>query len=45
MIEFDPQKEAVNIAKHGVSLRLAEDIFFEEALIDPTELGRDSPEA
>ena len=33
MIEFDPEKEAANIAKHGVSLRLAERFVPAEALI------------
>ena len=34
MIEFDPDKDAANIAKHGVSLARAEDMVFEEALIE-----------
>ena len=33
MIEFDPEKEDANIAKHGVSLRLAERFVPAEALI------------
>ena len=34
MIEFDPEKEAANIAKHGVSLARAKDMVFGEALIE-----------
>lgn len=31
MIEFDPAKDAANIAKHGVSLTLAEEFDFSSA--------------
>ena len=34
MIEFDLAKDAVNIAKDGVSLARAEDIVFEKALVE-----------
>ena len=34
MIEFDPEKDAANIAKHGVSLALADRFNLVEALID-----------
>lgn len=37
MIEFDPEKDATNIAKHGVSLALAERFNLAEALIDIDE--------
>ncbi|MEQ7155480.1 BrnT family toxin [Brevundimonas aurifodinae] len=37
MIGFDPDKDAANIAKHGVSLRRAGDVVFEEALIEADE--------
>jgi len=40
MIEFDPDKDAVNIAKHGVSLRLAERIELDDAVVIP-DLRRD----
>ena len=32
-IEFDPAKEAVNLAKHGVSLALARELDSEAALV------------
>jgi hypothetical protein len=32
-IEFDPAKDAANLAKHGVSLALAERLDWENALI------------
>ncbi len=32
-IEFDPQKEATNLAKHGVSLALAVELDWEAALV------------
>lgn len=34
MIVFDPEKDAANIAKHGISLRLAEAMFVDDALIE-----------
>lgn len=33
MIEFDPEKDEANIAKHGVSLKLAERMNREEAKV------------
>ena len=33
MIVFDPEKDAANIVKHGVSLRLAEEMDMRSALI------------
>lgn len=33
MIEFDPNKNALNIAKHGISLAAAESFQWETALI------------
>ena len=33
MIEFDPEKDAANIAKHGVSLSLADRIAMDDAII------------
>ena len=35
MIDFDPEKDAANIAKHGVSLRLAERVELDDAVIIP----------
>lgn len=32
-IEFDPQKDATNLAKHGVSLALAVELEWEAALV------------
>ena len=32
-IEFDPTKDAANLAKHGVSLALAADLDWEAALV------------
>lgn len=32
-IEFDPQKEIINVAKHGVSLTIAAELDWEAALI------------
>ena len=32
-IEFDPAKDAINRAKHGVSLSLANDLDWEAALV------------
>lgn len=32
-IEFDPQKDALNLAKHGVSLARAADLDWEAALL------------
>ena len=32
-IEFDPAKDAVNLAKHGVSLALARELDWEAALV------------
>jgi uncharacterized DUF497 family protein len=32
-IEFDPEKDAANIAKHGVSLALAADLDWDAALV------------
>lgn len=40
MIEFDPEKDVANIAKHGVSLRLAEQVDLDDAVIIP-DLRRD----
>ncbi|NBB66152.1 BrnT family toxin [Pseudomonas sp. ODNR1LW] len=34
MIVFDPDKDAANITKHGVSLARADEIQMEEALIE-----------
>jgi uncharacterized DUF497 family protein len=34
MIEFDPEKDAANIAKHGVSLELASRIVLDEAVLE-----------
>ena len=34
MIVFDPVKDDANVAKHGISLRRAEDIVLEQALIE-----------
>jgi len=34
MIAFDPDKDAANIAKHGISLARAKDMVFAEALIE-----------
>ena len=34
-IEFDPAKDAANIAKHGVSLALGASMDMESAVIDP----------
>ncbi len=34
MVVFDPDKDAANIAKHGVSLHRAADIVFEESLVE-----------
>jgi uncharacterized DUF497 family protein len=34
MIVFDPDKDAANLAKHGVSLLRADEIQMEEALIE-----------
>lgn len=33
MIEFDPQKDASNLAKHGVSLALAVELDWDSALV------------
>lgn len=33
IIEFDPAKDAANLAKHGVSLTIAEQLDWENALI------------
>ncbi|WP_298747759.1 BrnT family toxin [uncultured Brevundimonas sp.] len=33
MIVFDPEKDRANIAKHGVSLRLAEEMDLDTAVI------------
>lgn len=35
MIAFDLEKDAANIAKHGVSLRLAERVELDDAVIIP----------
>lgn len=35
MIEFDPKKDAANLAKHGISLARAEDMIIEAVLPDP----------
>jgi uncharacterized protein len=40
MIEFDPDKDAANIAKHGVSLSVAEQLQLDTAVIVP-DLRRD----
>lgn len=40
MIVFDPAKDAANIAKHGVSLRLAERLALDDAVVVP-DLRRD----
>jgi uncharacterized DUF497 family protein len=32
-IDFDPQKDAINLAKHGVSLALAAELDWEAALV------------
>lgn len=32
-VEFDPAKDAVNQAKHGLSLSLAEELDWDEALV------------
>ena len=37
MIEFDPEKDAANIAKHGVSLGLADRIDLAGAVIFPDD--------
>ena len=37
MIVFDPDKDAANIAKHGVSLARAGDMVLEEAVIIPDD--------
>jgi len=34
MIDFDPEKDRANLAKHGVSLRLAGTMFVDDALIE-----------
>ncbi|MDP3801176.1 BrnT family toxin [Brevundimonas sp.] len=34
MIDFDPEKDKANIAKHGVSLSRAADFVLEESLIE-----------
>ena len=34
MIEFDPDKDAANIAKHGVSLTRAVDLVIEYQILD-----------
>ena len=34
MIVFDPEKDKVNVAKHGVSLSCAETMFVDDALIE-----------
>lgn len=34
MIVFDPEKDAANIVKHGVSLSRAETMFVDDALIE-----------
>jgi uncharacterized DUF497 family protein len=34
MLVFDPAKDAVNIAKHGVSLARASEIDFDDALVE-----------
>jgi uncharacterized protein len=34
MIVFDPEKDAANIVKHGVSLGQAETMFVDDALIE-----------
>ena len=31
--DFDPKKDKVNMARHGVSLALAEDLVWDEALV------------
>lgn len=33
LVEFDPAKDASNIAKHGVSLALATDLDWDDALV------------
>jgi uncharacterized DUF497 family protein len=33
VIEFDPSKDAANIAKHGVSLQVAEDFDWDTAIV------------
>lgn len=37
MIVFDPDKDAANIAKHGVSLAWAADMVLEEAVVLPDD--------
>lgn len=37
MIEFDQDKDAANIEKHGVSLKRAGDLVFEDALVEADE--------
>ncbi|MEW5421217.1 BrnT family toxin [Amorphus sp. 3PC139-8] len=36
-IEFDPAKEAENIAKHGVSFTALADFDFETAMVEPDD--------
>jgi hypothetical protein len=36
-IEFDPDKDEINRAKHGLSLALARDMDFGAALIEPDQ--------
>lgn len=33
MLAFDPDKDAANVAKHGLSLRLAEQMGLEDAVV------------
>lgn len=40
VIEFDPAKDAANIAKHGLSLSLA--ASFDAAVVVPTYSGNDA---
>jgi uncharacterized DUF497 family protein len=32
-IEFDPEKDALNLARHGISLRLARELDWDAALV------------
>jgi len=41
MVEFDPVKDAANIAKHGVSLGRADQIDLGKALIEQARSGDD----
>jgi uncharacterized protein len=36
-VEFDPEKDAINRAKHGLSLKLAKEMDLSAALVRPDE--------